>query len=85
MIVLALNPGSNSLKFDLVDVDPAQTHAAESKKILSGTIDDIGKQTKLVLTENNETREIEGIFKDFTSATRRSSKPSPTKRSTWRQ
>jgi acetate kinase len=70
MIILALNPGSNSLKFDLVDVNPAQSHAAESKKILSGTIDNIGKPTRLVLTENDQPREIEGNFKDFAAATK---------------
>lgn len=69
--VLALNPGSNSLKFDLVDVKEGQSHAAESAKILSGTVDDIGKPTKLVLVEGGETREIEGDFKDFTAATKR--------------
>jgi len=74
MIVLALNPGSNSLKFDLVDVSPHQTHAAEAKKLLSGTIDNIGKPTTLVLTEGDRTREIEGDFKDFTAATQESLK-----------
>jgi acetate kinase len=69
MRVLALNPGSNSLKFDLVDVKPNQTHAAESKKLLTGTVDNIGKPTKLVLTEGDKTRDIEGDFKDFTTAT----------------
>jgi acetate kinase len=71
-LVLALNPGSNSLKFDLVDVAPRQVRASDAKKLLSGTIDDIGKQTKLLLTRDGQTTaEREGDFSDFSAATER--------------
>ncbi len=71
-LVLALNPGSNSLKFDLVDVSPDQTRAADARKILSGAVDDIGKPTRLLLTrEGNAISEKEGDFSDFSAATER--------------
>ena len=71
-LVLALNPGSNSLKFDLVEVDPNQLRASAGRKILSGTVDDIGKPTKLVLVKDGTTiSEREGDFADFSAATER--------------
>ena len=70
--ILALNPGSNSLKFDLVDVSPGQKIASEGKKLLTGTVDDIGKQTKLIVQQDGETiAEQEGDFQDFSAATER--------------
>ncbi|RXH57907.1 acetate/propionate family kinase [Granulicella sibirica] len=70
--ILALNPGSNSLKFDLVDASPDQKIASEGRKLLTGTVDDIGKQTKLIVQQDGKTiAEQEGDFKDFSAATER--------------
>lgn len=70
-LVLAFNPGSNSLKFDLVETSPELRCAGDGRKLLSGVVDHIGKQTKLVLQRGGETvDEREGEFADFTAATR---------------
>ena len=69
--VLALNPGSNSLKFDVVGVDPARS-ARDGRKLLSGSVDNIGKPTKLVLLRDGQTvGEREGDFSDFCAASER--------------
>lgn len=69
-IVLAMNPGSNSLKFDLIDVTPGQSTAADGKKLLSGAVDNIGKHTKLDLMQDGTTvYSREADFKDFHAAT----------------
>ncbi len=71
-IVLALNPGSNSLKFDVVDVDLAQHCASQGKKLLSGVIDDIGKRTQLKLSRAGKEMASESLdAKDFSVATER--------------
>ncbi len=71
MVVLAFNPGSNSLKFDLVETEPALACAGDGRKLLSGVIDHIGKQTKLLLERDGErVEEREGKFSDFAAATR---------------
>ncbi len=48
-VALALNPGSNSLKFDLVELDGGTEVAAEATKLASATLDDIGKKSKLLV------------------------------------
>src|SRR5579875_939323 len=40
---LALNPGSNSLKFELAELQPAATKASDLPKLASAAIDDVGK------------------------------------------
>ena len=40
-IVLAFNPGSNSLKFDIVDAQKGQSCAGNGKKLFTGAIDNI--------------------------------------------
>jgi acetate kinase len=52
--VLCFNPGSNSLKFDIVDVSRGATRAAEGKCLLTGMIDNIGKQTSIELKRGEE-------------------------------
>jgi len=54
-IVLALNPGSNSLKFDLVEVDERHRYACESKSLLSGSIEDIGRLGKVQVARRGQT------------------------------
>jgi acetate kinase len=52
--VLSLNPGSNSLKFDIVDVDRNLSKASEGTRLLTGVIDDIGKETSLEVSRGEE-------------------------------
>lgn len=48
-LALALNPGSNSLKFDLVETSPGQRAAAEGKPLTTAILDGIGKETRLIV------------------------------------
>ena len=49
MVVLVLNAGSNSLKFDVVDADRGQRAPSTAKRLFSGVIEDIGKDAVLVI------------------------------------
>ncbi len=42
-IALCFNPGSNSLKFELVEGEPGSERASQLRKLASAAIDDIGK------------------------------------------
>ena len=44
---LVLNPGSNSLKFEVVELVPGQSSATDGKSRVSATLDDIGKRAQL--------------------------------------
>lgn len=46
-LALVFNPGSNSLKFELVELPDGQRVASEARKLASVGIDDIGKAAKL--------------------------------------
>jgi len=62
MNVLALNAGSNSLKFDIVlnELDRGEAGAEFGKKLVSGSYDDIGKQdASFSLYEAKEKRQHE--------------------------
>jgi acetate kinase len=48
--ILCFNPGSNSLKFDIIQIDKFSTRASEGIRRLTGTIDDIGKKTRISIT-----------------------------------
>ena len=73
-IVLAFNPGSNSLKFDIVDARKDQTCAGEGRKVFTGAIDNIGKETTAELSRitssgNQELVSKKIDCKDFVAAT----------------
>ncbi len=69
--VLAFNPGSNSLKFDIVKLARKQPWASDGKKLLSGSVEDIGKESKLVLFHGREIEREEPIEAgDFSVATK---------------
>jgi acetate kinase len=73
-IVLAFNPGSNSLKFDIVDAQIGQPCAGDGRKLFTGAIDNIGKETTAELSRitNNGTEQLvskEIDCKDFVAAT----------------
>lgn len=53
-IALVFNPGSNSLKFELVEAEAGQTRAAEARKLASAALDDIGKEGKLSVYAGRE-------------------------------
>jgi acetate kinase len=53
-VALAFNPGSASLKFDLIELAPGQTIASEGRKLLSASIEGIGKDPKLLVFEGRK-------------------------------
>ena len=53
-VALCFNPGSNSLKFDLIDIKPGAARASEGQRLLTGVIDNIGKETTLEITRSEE-------------------------------
>jgi acetate kinase len=58
-LALVFNPGSNSLKFELVELQAGQRTASEAKKLASAVLDDIGKGAKLrVYDLHGDGREI---------------------------
>jgi acetate kinase len=54
MYVLVFNPGGNSLKAEIVQVEPGQTHAYEGKYLASVSIEGIGKQPELLRYQGKE-------------------------------
>ena len=48
-VALVFNPGSNSLKFELVEMPAGQRFASDATKLASVGIDDIGKKAKLTV------------------------------------
>ncbi|WP_419805226.1 acetate/propionate family kinase [Terriglobus sp.] len=54
-IALVFNPGSNSLKFELVELDSEQGFAGEANKLASAVLDGIGKDTKLLVMKDGKT------------------------------
>ena len=54
-IALVFNPGSNSLKFELVELDLKQPFAGEATRLASAVLDGIGKDTKLAVLKNGKT------------------------------
>lgn len=60
-IVLCLNPGSNSLKFDLVETSANQPRASAGKRLVTGGIDNVGKPTEIEITRGTETLHKEPV------------------------
>ena len=59
MRAIVFNPGSNSLKFEVAELKKGQRVASEAKKLLSASIDDIGKQSKLSVFDGRKTSHTE--------------------------
>jgi acetate kinase len=55
MIVLVLNPGSNSLKFDVIEAAQGQQMPSAGKRLSAGSVENIGKDADLVIA-NKHTR-----------------------------
>ena len=51
---LVFNPGSNSLKFELIDCAVGQSVASLGKKLASASLDRVGKQAKLSMMQGRE-------------------------------
>ncbi len=60
-LVLALNPGSNSLKFDLVETAANQQAASEATVIVSAILDGIGHDTKLIAGSTTDASNAERV------------------------
>lgn len=52
--VLCFNPGSNSLKFDLVETIHAQERASQGRRLLTGNLENIGEETHIEVREGNK-------------------------------
>lgn len=53
-IVLVFNPGSASLKFEVIEVLPGQKIASEGKKLVSAAIEGLGKNARLLTFEGRD-------------------------------
>jgi acetate kinase len=49
LTALVFNPGSNSLKFEVIECEIGQEIASQAKKLASAVLDGIGKQPKLLV------------------------------------
>ncbi len=68
-VALVFNPGSNSLKFELVELQAGQAVASQATKLASAALDDIGKKSKLSVYDGREVKsEQELEAKDMTAA-----------------
>lgn|ERR1700722_11922181 len=69
MNILVSNPGGNSLKVELVRCEPMQGHAFEGSKLISVSIEGIGKEPKLSRFEGKKQLTSEPIeARDFAQA-----------------
>ena len=70
-LVLGFNPGSNSLKFDLIETSSSQSRAGGGRRLATGTIDDLGKDTSIEITRTGEEPHTEKLkASDFEAATK---------------
>jgi acetate kinase len=68
-LALVFNPGSNSLKFELIELSENQQIASDAKKLASAALDDIGRNTKLQVFDGRATvSEEPRVAKDMSSA-----------------
>ncbi len=61
MNVLVMNPGGNSLKVELISCLPEQQFAFEGRKLLSLTVEGIGKKPGLSVLQGKEVTHSEEI------------------------
>ncbi len=66
---LIFNPGSNSLKFELIELEAGQRTAAGARMLASAVLDGIGKETKLIVYNGREITSTESCkTADMTAA-----------------
>ena len=51
---LAFNPGSASLKFEVIEVDPCQAAAGDGRKVAAASIEEIGGHARLLIFEGRD-------------------------------
>jgi len=69
MNVLVMNPGGNSLKVELVSCSPSQQFAFQAEKLLSVTVEGIGKDPRLSIMKGKNVTHSEAIeAKDYGAA-----------------
>lgn len=69
--VLVFNPGSNSLKFEIIDCATYQQVAAKAEKLVSAALDGVGQKPKLSVYDGRKViREEDSEARDMTTATR---------------
>jgi acetate kinase len=61
MNVLVMNPGGNSLKVELVSCSPSQQFAFQGNKLLSVTVEGIGKDPRLSIMQGKNVTHSEAI------------------------
>lgn len=70
MNILVLNAGSTSLKFEVIAVGPNEDVLDEYRQLISGVVEDIGKEATFSLLENKEVVQREKIkASDYGTAT----------------
>ncbi len=70
MNILVLNPGGNSLKIEVVACGPNQRYAFEADKLISVSIEGIGKKPKLSRLQGKTSVHSEPVeAQDYASAT----------------
>jgi acetate kinase len=55
-VVLAFNPGSNSLKFEIIASEPIDRNRVRGRKLLSGFVEPIGPNAKFSLLDGRQKR-----------------------------
>jgi acetate kinase len=61
MLIMVLNPGGNSLKAEIVQTEPSQSHAFEGKMLVSLAIEGIGKEPQLLTYDGKKIVATESI------------------------
>lgn len=61
MKVLVFNPGSSSLKFEVIAADPPSPHFVRGRKLVSGVIEPIGGPAKLYFFHNRKAMPQEDV------------------------
>lgn len=54
LIALVFNPGSASLKFEVIKVVPGQAPASAGTKVMSASVEGIGKESRLLVFRGRE-------------------------------
>ncbi len=70
-LALSFNPGSNSLKFELVELAGDQRVASQGEKVASAALDGIGKKTRLSVYKGREViAEQDAVARDMSAGVR---------------
>jgi acetate kinase len=67
VVVLVFNPGSNSVKFDLIEAEPSQPTPSSGRIALSGAVENIGKDRPSLTCRNSTTPVEAASYRDATA------------------